>query len=133
MQLYCKSICAKTQEILEKNARTNDMSEMKKKLAVAKISCSFYPTLLEMTQCCPVTISKNKVICDCVFLGSPKHQIQSIGTPRSGALRSGAESNFAGAHPERNSEFIIGAQVGAQLRKLQERKLERNFKICAPN
>ena len=58
---------------------------------------------------------------------------QSIGTPRSGALRSGAESNFAGAHPERNSQFIVGAQCGAQLRKLQERNLERNYKICAPN
>ena len=76
---------------------------------------------------CNIIIDKN------ILLELNFSKNQSIGTPRSGALRSGAEGDLAGAHPERNSQFIVGAQCGAQLRKLQERNLERNYKICALN
>ena len=47
--------------------------------------------------------------------------IQSIGAPRSGALRSGAALRVAGARSERRSGLLAGALLGAPLRKWPER------------
>ena len=43
---------------------------------------------------------------------------QSIGAPRSGALRSGAALRVAGARSERRSRLLPGALLGAALRKM---------------
>ena len=43
---------------------------------------------------------------------------QSIGAPRSGALRSGAALRKAGARSERRSGLLPGALLGAPLRKM---------------
>ena len=43
---------------------------------------------------------------------------QSIGAPRSGALRSGAALRIAGARSERRSGLLPGALLGAPLRKM---------------